>query len=432
MSEARFLTADREQLSWDLVDLESQLAVDHRARIVWAFVDGLDLSAFYARIGSREDTAGRPPPDPKIFLSVWLYATLENLGSARAVGRACERDIAFRWLCGGVSMNYHSLSDFRSAHGDLLDDLLTDSVCGLMAEGLVSLEEVVQDGTKVRAPAGRGSFVGRQGLEGYERAARARVHRLREELDRDPGVSDKRVRSSRERAAREVSERAARVRKTLDKLRKEKAKAARSNKKQEASRPERPASTTDPEARLMRFADGSVAAGYNVQFAADGWIITGLEVTDRRNDMGLAGPMVDQLVDRYGRAPRRLVLDTKLATREQIIALSDYPHGGVEVYAPVPGESDQASAETIRKRKWRRDREPPVIKAWRQRMQTDEADEIMKRRKRIETINAIVKNRGMRRVLVRGLKKVKAVVLLQALANNLMQAHRLRTTSATA
>ena len=426
MSNARYLCADREQLRWDLVDLESQLPLDHRARIVWAFVESLDLCAFYARIGARDDTAGRPPPDPKVFLSVWLFATLENIGSARAVCRACERDIAFRWLCGGVAMNYHGLSDFRSNHADLLDDLLTHSVCGLMAEGLVSLEEVVQDGTKVRAHAGRGSFVGPQGLARYEASARARVHRLREELESDPGLSDRRGRAARERAAREVAERAGRVRKALDKLAEEKAEAAKSNKKGEADRAERQASTTDPDARLMKFADNRMAAGYNIQLAADGWFIIGQAVTDRRNDMGLAEPMVEQLISRYEQAPDRLVLDTKLATRDQIISMSNYTDGAVEVYTPVPAVSEHASKESVRKRKWRQDRESPEIKAWRERMQTDEAEQIMKRRRRIETLNGIVKNRGMGRMLVRGFQKVRAVVLLQALSNNLMQAHRLR------
>lgn len=425
MGKARYLEADRDQLRWDFVDLDSQLPLDHRARIVWAFAESLDLSAFYDQIGSREGGAGRPAADPKILLSVWLYAALENIGSARAVGRACERDTAFRWLCGGVAMNYHSLSDFRSLHGDLLDDLLTQSVCALMAEGVVHLEEVVQDGTKVRADAGRGRFVGEDGLAGYEKAARARVYRLREELESDPAASERRGLAARKRAARDVTERAARARAKLDELAKDKRKAAKKHKKREAARPGPEVSTTDPEARLMRFADGSIAAGYNIQLAADGWFVVGVDATDRRNDTGLAEPMVEQLVERYWRTPARLLLDSKLATASQIASLGEHPLGAVEVFAPPPGERDDIKPESLRKRKQIRAREPEPIKAWRARMQTDEATEVMKRRRRIETLNAIVKNRGLRRVLVRGVDKVRAVVLLQALANNLMQAHRL-------
>lgn len=426
MDSARYLEADREQLCWDMVDLDSQLTRDHRARIVWAFVEGLDLSAFYARIGSREFAAGRPPPDPKIFLSVWLYATLENIGSSRAVDRACKHDVAFRWLCGGVAMNYHSLSDFRSAHVELLDELLTHSVCALMVEGLVSLDEVVQDGTKVRADAGRGSFVGQEGLGRFAASARARVHRLREELEADPGISDRRGRAARARAAREVAERAERVRKTLKKLSKDKQRAAKTHKQEEAGKSERQASTTDPEARLMKFSDGSVAPAYNIQLAASGCFVIGLAVSDRRNDTGLAEPMVEQLVQRYQRAPARLVLDAKIATHDEIISLSGYGDGGVEVWAPVSQDRDDVTADSLRKRNWQRAREHGALKAWRARMQTDEAVHTAKRRRLIETLNGIVKNRGMRKMLVRGKRKVKSAVLFQALANNLMQANRLR------
>lgn len=431
MTKARYLEASRDQLCWDMIDLESQLPADHRARVVWAFVESLELAAFYERIGSREDTAGRPPPDPKIYLAVWLYATLENIGSARAIDRRCGSDTAYRWLCGGVGLNYHGLSDFRREHAEQLDGVLTQSVCALMAEGLVSLEEVVQDGTKVRAHAGRDSFVGEAGLAAYEKAARARVHRLREEIEADPEASERRGRAARSRAAREVSDRAAAARETFAKLQAEKAEAEKTHKS-EADKAERPVSTTDPQARLMKFSDQAVAPGYNVQLAAAGWFVVGAQVTDRRNDTGLAGPMVEQLVARYERAPARLVVDSKVATQEEIIALDGHEKGRVEVYAPVPEEREDIMAESRRKRNWRRRKQPDALKAWRARMQTPAAEAAMKRRKRIETLNGILKNRGMRRMLVRGMATVHCCVLMQALANNLMQAHRLRTQPQTA
>ena len=365
MAKARYLEADRKQLRWDMVDLDGQLPRDHRARIVWAFVETLDLGPFYDRIGSREDGAGRPPPDPRLLLAVWLYATLEGIGSARAVDRACAMDTAFRWLCGGVAMNYHGLADFRSAHGDLLDRLLTESVCALMAEGLVSLEEVVQDGTKVRASAGRGSLVGEAGLLAYEKAARARVHRLREELTADPAASERRGRAARARAAAEVTARAAEARRTLERLRREKEAAAETHQQAEAEKSERRVSTTDPEARPMVFADGAVAPAYNIQTAAAGWFVVGVQETDRRNDSGLAAPMVEQLVARYGRPPSRLLADGRLATRDEIVALADHPRGPVAVFAPPPEDRQDITADSRRKRAWRRRQEPAALEAWR-------------------------------------------------------------------
>lgn len=157
-TKAHYLKTDRQQPRWDMVDLESQLPAEHRARIVWSFVKGLDLSDFYGKIKALEDMAGRPPPDPAVLLSLWLYGALEGVGSARQLARLCERDTAYRWICGGVPVNYHGLSDFRGGHADLLDQLLTDSVTALLSGGVVTLEEIAVDGTKVQAGAGHGSF----------------------------------------------------------------------------------------------------------------------------------------------------------------------------------------------------------------------------------------------------------------------------------
>src|SRR5882757_2671573 len=150
--EARYVEADRSQLSWELVDLEALLAPDHRARLIWSFAQGLDLGAFYEAIGSREGHAGRPPADPRVLLALWLYATMEGVGSARELARLVERDLGYRWLAGGVSVNYHGLSDFRVGWSAELDRLLVESVTALVSAGLVSLDEIAVDGTKVRAP----------------------------------------------------------------------------------------------------------------------------------------------------------------------------------------------------------------------------------------------------------------------------------------
>ena len=156
--EARFIRADRFQTRWDFIDLEALLPSDHRVRIVMSFVDSLDLSGLYDAIKSREGEAGRPPPDPAVLLALWLYATIEGVGSARQLDRLAQRDLAYRWIAGGVPLNYHGLSDFRVAHVEVLDRLLTESVTALIAEGVVSLAEIAVDGTKVRANASRESF----------------------------------------------------------------------------------------------------------------------------------------------------------------------------------------------------------------------------------------------------------------------------------
>jgi transposase len=425
---ARYLEADRAQLSWDSVDLESQLASDHRARIVWAFVERLDLSALYERIRAREGEPGRAPPDPRIFLALWLYATLEGVGSARHLARLCESDTAYRWLRGGVAMNYHDLSDFRVGHGDVLDRLLTESLMALLVEGIVKLEEVAVDGTKVRAWAGRGSFRGAKKLARLERWARERVDQLRGSAS-DAGSSEGRRQAAQQRGAEEVARRAAEASRTLEKLRAEQAKRAKTHKKEEEDKTEVKASLSDPEARMMRFSDGAVRAAYNIQLAVtpDTGLIVAAATTDRRNDTGLAVPVVEQIKDRLKILPQRLLADTHYATKDDIVDLAGQ---GVTVYMPVPADKPDAQPESRRKRDQQRSREPEPVKAWRERMDQDESKAIYRRRGRIETVNAILKGRGLGIMRVRSIAKVTAVVLMQALAHNLWRAHCLRTSPA--
>ena len=311
MGGARVLEANRSQLSWDLVDLEALLPAEHRARLVWRFVETLDLTAFYEAIWSREGEAGRPAADPKILLALWLYATLEGVGAARELDRLVSRDIAYRWLAGGVPVNYHGLSDFRVGWSEELDRLLTESVTALVSEGLVELDEIAVDGTKVRSPAASRSFTRGGRLERIERQAAERVERLRREVACDPAAATQRRRAAQERAAREAEAKVAKARAALDRLRREKEARAKTHPQEEKHKGAPSVSLTDPEARRMRFPDGAVRAGYNVQTAAvpDQGLIVAVMTTDRRNDQGLARPLVDAVARRYGRAPRRALFD---------------------------------------------------------------------------------------------------------------------------
>ena len=428
-TEARFIRADRLQTRWDFIDLEGLLPSDHRARIVMSFVESLDLSPLYEAIKSREGEPGRPPPDPAVLLGLWLYATIEGVGSARQLERLVERDLAYRWIAGGVPLNYHGLSDFRAAHVAVLDRLLTESVTALIAEGLVSLTEVAVDGTKVRANASRGSFKTGSRLARIETAVEQRIAALKAEIERDPEASSRRKRSAQERAARQVKERADRARAALDRVRAEKEKRAKTHPQDEAKKSEPKVSLSDPEARNMRFPDGAVRPAYNAQIAVapkEG-IIVSVEVTDRRNDAGLAAPMVDDMVRRYGQAPENLLVDTHYATSDDIAALAEHTAGPVKVYAPTPTERDDVKPATLAQRAKDRAREPESVKEWRSRMGTVAGQEVYRSRKLIERINANLKNHGFGFLPVRGLIKAKAVALWHALANNLMAAYRLRT-----
>ena len=411
-----------------MIDLEGLLPAGHRARLVWSFIESLDLSQLYDQVLSREGEAGRPAADPAVLLSLWLYATIEGVGSARELERLAQSDAAYRWLAGGVPLNYHGLADFRVGQAEILDRLLTQSVTALIAEGLISLDEIAVDGTKVRASAGKESFRTGEKLLKIEAAVGERLAALQQELSSDPGASTRRRRAARERAARDVHERAGRARAALERLEAERKSRAARHVKDEARKKAPKASTTDPEARFMRFPDGAIRPAYNAQIAAapkEG-VIVSIEVTDRRNDAGLAEPMVDDIVRRYGRTPGRLLVDTSYATSEDIVALAAHAAGPVSVYTPPPNEKENVKPATLARRIRKRAKEPLCLKAWRERMASEAGKTVYALRKRIERINADRKNHGFGFLAVRGLIKAKAHALWHALANNLLAAHRLR------
>ncbi len=428
MAEARVVRPDRRQLRWDMIDLEGLLPAGHRARLVWSFVESLDLSQLYDRVLSREGEAGRPAADPAVMLALWLYATIEGVGSARELERLAQSDAAYRWLAGGVPLNYHGLADFRVENVEVLDRLLTQSVTALIGEGLISLDEIAVDGTKICARASRKSFRTSEKLLKVEAAVAERLAALKQELTDDPGASSRRRQAARERAAQDVQERAGRARAALERLEAERKSRAKTHAKDEAKKKEPRASTTDPEARSMRFPDGAVRPAYNAQIAAapkEG-VIVSIEVTDRRNDAGLARPMVDDIARRYGKTPDKLMVDTGYATSEDIVALAAHAGGPVEVYTPPPSERDNVELASLARRRRKREREPACLKAWRERMASEAGKAVYALRQRIERINADRKNHGFGFLAVRGLIKAKAHALWHALANNLMAAHRLR------
>ena len=428
MAEARVVRPDRRQLRWDMIDLEGLLAADHRARLVWSFVESLDLSPLYDQVLAREGEAGRPAADPAVLLSLWLYATIEGVGSARELERLAQSDVAYRWLAGGVPLNYHGLADFRVDSVEVLDRLLTQSVTALIAEGLISLDEIAVDGTKIRASASRKSFRTGEKLIKIEAAVTERLAALKQELSSDPGASSRRRQAARERAARDVQARAAKARTALERLEAERKSRAAKHVKDEARKKGPRASTSDPEARFMRFPDGAIRPAYNAQIAAapkEG-VIVSIELTDRRNDAGLAGPMVDDIARRYGRTPDRLLVDTSYATAKDIVALAAHIAGPVSVYTPPPSEKETVKPGTLARRIRKRAKEPFCLKEWRERMASEAGQAVYALRQRIERINADRKNHGFGFLAVRGLIKAKAHALWHALANNLVAAHRLR------
>ncbi len=431
---ARVVVANRAQLSRDLINPDGWLAPDHRARLVVGFVETLDLTVLYDKVEAREGSAGRPAADPAVLFALWLLATMDGVGAARELDRLTSQDLAYRWVACGVPVNYHGLAEFRVAHADVLDDLLTETLAAFMAERLFDADEIVVDGTKIKASAGKSSYKRAPRLDEAEAAARAGVAALKAEVDADPAASSKRTQAARARGLRQTQERIERARGKLAEIEAEKAERAKRSPKEVAGQKEARASLTDPQARRMRCADGAVRASYNVQIAAttDHGFVTAIMATDRRNDSGLVRPMFEESEQRLGRPIKRVLADTGFAQVDDIAALGSRPEAPVGVYIHPPKDRTDVKPATLLVRQREREREPQTVKDWRQRMTTNEAEAIMKKRGRIERVNANFKNRGFGTLLVRGLAKVQAIGLWHALAHNLTIALRLRAMAASA
>lgn len=408
----------RDQIELRPVDLDALLAPEHPARVIWDYVRQLDLRALEEAIRAREHTPGQAPASPRLLLSLWLFATSQGVGSARALDRLCKSHDAYRWLCGGVSVNYHGLSDFRLAHPELLDRLLSENVATLSMAGVLNLDEVVQDGVRVRASAGASSFRRKKKLHKELRKAARLIERLKQETDDDPDASNRRIKAAQERAVRERAERVAAAQKALSEItqrRKQREKKCADRKKQNK---EPRASTTDPDARVMKMPDGGFRPAYNCQIStvAKGQIVVAVQAETNGSDRGLMRPMLDQLQHRYHRLPRRYLVDGGFNKNEDTEWAATV---GVNVYGPPVRSKHKTDPYAAR-----RD-DGPGVAAWRKRMKSPHGKGVFKRRGMGECINARLRQWRLYQFTVRGREKVNAVLHWFALANNILAGHRL-------
>ena len=417
--QARVLRPVRNQIEWVSRDLDASLPDDHPARAIWAFLERLDLSQFYASIKSVLGHAGHPTTDPQVLLALWLFATSEGIGSARQIARLCEEHDAYRWLRGGVPINYHTLSDFRVAHQEALDNLLTEILASMMDAGLVTLHHVAQDGMRVRASAGASSFRRESTLQRCLTEAQEQVAQLAAEREHpDPGCNA-RQEAARQRAAQERQRRVEEALRRMPEVQAAKERRKRSRSKAERDKvPEARVSTTDPESRVMKMPDGGFRPAYNLEMATDvdSQVVVGVRVDTTGSDGGQALPGLEQIVRRTGRLPEAYLMDGGLATRDDITALE---RRGVKVYAPTQSPKTATSGRTQAQP---RPDDTPEVAQWRERMQTDEAKEIYKQRAATsECVNTQGRRHSLTQLLVRGTHKVLSVLLLVAIAHNLLR-----------
>lgn len=406
----RLRRPERKQMHMESMCLEDLLPADHRARLVWAIVEGLDLSAFMEPIAARGSDPGRPSTDPHLLVALWLYATAENIGSARRLARLCEEHDAYRWLCGGVSVNHHTLSDFRVGYGAALDDLLTQLIVTLVDQDIVTVIRLSQDSMRTRASANQSSFRRGQTLRKLLRKARAHVERLKKQADDDDDDRPPRRRAAQERAARERERRIRRALAVLPELEKVKENQTGKPSKHREAR----VSTTDPDARRMKRGDGSIGPAYSVQFATDtaSRAVVGVRVVNTGSDQSQSEVMRQQVERRTGRRVKEHLIDGGYVKKELIESAEA---SGVCIYAPLPKGKDGKPCVSNR-------RDGPGVRAWRKRMQTAEAEKIYhERASTSETVNGEIKCfRALREFHVRGIAKAACAAIWSALAYNVV------------
>jgi transposase len=419
VSRVRVKRPERFQVQWRDAALDQLIPTDHRVRAVWAYVDSLDLRPLYRKIRAVEGEAGRDAVDPKILMALWMYAIIEGVSSARHLARLCTRDLPYMWICGDVGVNYHLLSDFRTAHGEFLDELLTDTIATLLHQQIVTLETVAQDGMRVRAHAGSSSFRREKSLKQCRKEAAEQVKRLGEENDDDSqnDASNARRRAAFERAAREREQRVEQALKELAELQQQK------EKRKKGTGKEARASMTDPEARNMKMGDGGFRPAYNVQFATDEAtrMIVSVDVTNNGSDGGQMAPMHKEVCQRYGKVPKNYTVDGGFANISDITTVEK---AGSRVSAPIPHAEKVTKDGGDPHARGRRDTDEMAV--FRERMKTEEAKAVLKQRPSIaEFPNAECRNRGLHQFRVRGLQKVRTASLWYAITFNFMRMRHL-------
>jgi transposase len=335
---ARFQPINRQQMVFRAVDVEQLVEPDHLVRAIWELTGRLDLTPYTAEVRAVEGGAGRSAIEPRLLISLWVYAYSEGESSAREVERCCQYHPAYQWLTGCEVINHHTLSDFRVQHQAALDGLFAQLLAILSHEGLITLEQVVHDGTKVKAAASGKSFHREKTLRAHLAAAQERVRAMGDPREE---AGDRRRRAARQRAAREKVER---LEQALEELKKVQAARERRTKKSE-----RRVSTTDPEARSMYQPDGGNAPSHNVQISTDTAhsIIVGAGVTQESSDQHQWVPAVEEVERQNGRRPAQMIVDEGYTTRENIVAAAEQ---GVDLIGSAMQPPVAATARRLEKR----------------------------------------------------------------------------------
>jgi len=321
----RVKAVDREQMVMKTVDVEKLIDEDHPARSIWEIVGSQNLEEFYREIKTVDGGLGRSPWDPRMMITLWIYAYSEGTGSAREIERQCEYNPAYQWITGMSVVNYHSLSDFRVDNGEALKKLFIEILAALESQGLITMTRVMQDGTKIEAAASKSSFRKEDKLRGLLKVAAEQVEAL--EQTEEGQENSERVWQAKKRAARERKERVEAALKELESVRESKSGGEEKNKVR--------VSTTDPDARIMKQTNGGYSPGYNAQVTTDSKekIIDGVRVSQAGNDYGELVPSIEEAKQNTGRSPEQVVVDGGYISAANVMSMHEKQ---IELIGPLP------------------------------------------------------------------------------------------------
>jgi transposase len=340
----RCKAVERNQLLLRPVDVEKLVGEGHAVRAIWDLVGQLDVEPFYSGISALEGEAGRPVWDPKVLISLWIYAYKDGVSSAREIARLCEYHPAYQWLTGMEVVNYHTLADFRVEHQQALDRLFIEVLGVLSHQGLITLKRVMHDGTKIKASAADKSFRRKATLEAHVEQAQKQVQAMG---DPHSEQLSQRVAQARKRALHQKQERLKEALKELEELNRTRAKElakAQAKGKQKELR----ASTTDPQARIMLQAKGAYGPGYNIQISTDAKakVIVALGVSQSSSDAGELEAAVERIESNLGEKPEQMVVDAAYPTQTTIEAMADK---GIDLIGPLR-ETNKAPWDSLKRR----------------------------------------------------------------------------------
>jgi len=340
----RCKVVERNQLLFRPVDVEKLVSPTHRVRAIWAFVGGLDLSGFYASVGAIEGQAGRPVWEPRVLLSLWVYAYSNGVNSAREIAHRCEYHPAYQWLTGMEVVNYHSLADFRVAHQRTLDELFVQVLGVLSYHKLITLKRVMHDGTKIKAAASDKSFRRQATLAAHLEGARQQVQAMGDPHSEELSAQKA---AARKRALRDKQQRLQAALQEIAELKKNQAKHSEEKKDQDKAKEPR-VSTTDPQARIMIGAKGAFGPAYNVQISTDAKakIIVGVGLSQCSSDSGELEPAVARIEDSFKEKPEQMVVDAAYPTHDAILAMAKK---GIDLIGPLT-DRKQTSVDSLKRR----------------------------------------------------------------------------------